>query len=121
MLQLLGHYSRVPCDSETVRHLHKLHGLSHCTMANVQQHAQQASPPNKAHQATSKYVCCWWKQANGRVTYLDMVKCAVSAQSVPASKACQVLLTQLRHRADTAISRMDTCWCTFMMQPVVKP
>lgn len=43
MLQLLGHYSRIACDSETVRHLHKLHKLTACTMANVQQQAQQAS------------------------------------------------------------------------------
>ena len=42
MLQLLGHYSQIPCDSETVRHLHKWHKLSTCTLANVQQHAQQA-------------------------------------------------------------------------------
>lgn len=41
MLQLLGHYSRIPCDSETVRHLHKVHRLQSCTLANVQQHAQQ--------------------------------------------------------------------------------
>ena len=43
MLQLLGHYSRIPCDSETVRHLHKVHRLQGCTLANVQQHAQQVS------------------------------------------------------------------------------
>ncbi|DBA94148.1 TPA: hypothetical protein ACH3X1_001786 [Trebouxia sp. C0004] len=41
MLQLLGHYSRIPCDSETVRHLHKVHNLQSCTLANVQHHAQQ--------------------------------------------------------------------------------
>ncbi len=41
MLQLLGHYSRIPCDSETVRHLHKVHNLQSCTLANVQRHAQQ--------------------------------------------------------------------------------
>ena len=43
MLQLLGHYSRIPCDSETVRHLHKMHKLTSCSLANVQQHAQQAN------------------------------------------------------------------------------
>ncbi|KAL3159278.1 hypothetical protein ABBQ32_011240 [Trebouxia sp. C0010 RCD-2024] len=41
MLQLLGHYSQIPCDSETVRHLQKAHKLTACTMANVQQQAQQ--------------------------------------------------------------------------------
>ncbi len=43
MLQLLGHYSRIPCDSETVRHLHKIHNLHDCTLANVQHKAQQVS------------------------------------------------------------------------------
>lgn len=43
MMQLLGHYRRIPCDSETVRHLRKAHGLHQCTQANVQQHADQVS------------------------------------------------------------------------------
>ena len=41
MLQLLGHYKRIPCDSETVRHLRKAHGLHTCTQANVQHHADK--------------------------------------------------------------------------------
>ena len=43
MLQLLGHFDRVPCDSETIRHLRKVHKLSTCTQANVRELAQQVS------------------------------------------------------------------------------
>ena len=43
MLQLLGHYRRIPCDSETVRHLRKAHGLHQCSQANVQHHADKVS------------------------------------------------------------------------------
>ena len=43
MLQLLGHFDKVPCDSETVRHLRKVHKLSVCTQANVRELAQQVS------------------------------------------------------------------------------
>lgn len=43
MLQLLGHYRRIPCDSETVRHLRKAHGVHQCTQADVQHYADKVS------------------------------------------------------------------------------
>ena len=60
MLQLLGHYSRIPCDSETVRHLHKMHKLTSCTLANVQQHAQQAIFRLHAGCLLLTQVSCLW-------------------------------------------------------------
>ena len=44
MMALLGHYRRIPCDSETVRHLQKAHGLHCCTQATVQADVEQVSP-----------------------------------------------------------------------------
>ena len=43
MLQLLGRYSRIACDSETVRHIRAHHGVI-CNTANVQEKAQQVMP-----------------------------------------------------------------------------
>ena len=45
VLQLLGHYSCVPCDSETLRHLQDVHGLRRSTMATVQADAQKVGQP----------------------------------------------------------------------------
>lgn len=73
MLQLLGHYSRIPCDSETVRHLHKVHRLQSCTLANVQQHAQQVSRHGMCN--------CTWE--------VSVCACACVA---PRSEVCLPLL-----------------------------
>ena len=45
VLQLLGHYSCVPCDSETLRHLQDVHGLRKSSMATVQADAQRVGQP----------------------------------------------------------------------------
>ncbi|KAK9862094.1 hypothetical protein WJX84_009298 [Apatococcus fuscideae] len=42
MLQLMGHYAHIPCDSETMRHLKKHHGLTACAQGQLQEKAQQA-------------------------------------------------------------------------------
>lgn len=79
MLQLLGHYSRIPCDSETVRHLHKTHKLTSCSLANVQQHAQQARCPLRA--------CCLLlnrRILSSDVQLLSLETCgAVASHTVP--------------------------------------
>lgn len=41
LLQLLGCYSHVPCDSETVRHLQAVHGLRRADLKNVRSLADQ--------------------------------------------------------------------------------
>lgn len=43
MLQLLGRYEKVACDSETVRHFRDHHKMSNCTSANVQATAEKVS------------------------------------------------------------------------------
>jgi hypothetical protein len=43
MLQLLGRYSRIACDSETVRHLKSFHKREDCTATNVEEIAKQVS------------------------------------------------------------------------------
>lgn len=40
LLQTLGRYDTVPCDTETLRHLRQHHGIT-CSPANVQVHAQK--------------------------------------------------------------------------------
>ena len=45
MLQLLGHYAHIPCDSETMRHLAKHHGVTACAQGQLQEKAQQVVPP----------------------------------------------------------------------------
>ena len=45
VLQLLGHYSCVPCDTETLRHLQDVHGLRKSSMATVQADAQNVGQP----------------------------------------------------------------------------
>jgi len=41
MLQLLGRFSRIACDSETVRHLRARHKREDCTATNVEIIAHQ--------------------------------------------------------------------------------
>lgn len=41
MLQLMGYYARIPCDSETMRHLKKHHGVTSCPQGGLQEKAQQ--------------------------------------------------------------------------------
>lgn len=41
MLQLMGYYTRIPCDSETMRHLKKHHGVTSCPQGHLQEKAQQ--------------------------------------------------------------------------------
>lgn len=35
MLQLLGRYERIACDSETIRHLKSQYNMTECTASNV--------------------------------------------------------------------------------------
>ena len=44
MLELLGRYERVPCDTETARHLAKAHGV-HCKKEALQDAAQKTYQP----------------------------------------------------------------------------
>merc|ERR1712232_290739 len=39
VLQLLGHYERIPADSETARHLRQARGVRSCNLGNVQDKA----------------------------------------------------------------------------------
>ena len=57
VLQLLGHYSCVPCDSETLRHLQDVHGLRTSSMATVQADAQKVIQPaqNDAQQPSEAF------------------------------------------------------------------
>ncbi|KAK9851355.1 hypothetical protein WJX84_010076 [Apatococcus fuscideae] len=41
VLQLMGYYGHVPCDSETMRHLKKHHGVTSCPPGQLQQRVQQ--------------------------------------------------------------------------------
>lgn len=45
MLQLMGYYARIPCDSETMRHLKKHQGITSCPPGQLQEKAQQVTPP----------------------------------------------------------------------------
>eukprot|EP00891_Asterochloris_glomerata_P003845 jgi/Astpho2/3845/Aster-x0598 len=57
VLQLLGHYSCVPCDSETLRHLQDVHGLRRSTMATVQADAQKLY----SQYAPYEYMAYWFE------------------------------------------------------------
>jgi 3-methyladenine DNA glycosylase/8-oxoguanine DNA glycosylase len=41
LMQVLGHYEMIPCDTETVRHLQAHHNKRSCTLANVKVIAQE--------------------------------------------------------------------------------
>lgn len=43
LMQVLGHYEMIPCDTETVRHLQAHHNKRSCTLANVKVTAQEVS------------------------------------------------------------------------------
>ena len=43
MLELLGHFDRIPADTETARHLAKTHGRSGLTAKNLQEVAQKVT------------------------------------------------------------------------------
>eukprot|EP00884_Botryococcus_braunii_P022787 jgi/Botrbrau1/9192/Bobra.0236s0021.1 len=58
LLQTLGHFERVPCDTETLRHIRHVHGIS-CTPANVQVHAQKVYEKYAPYQFLAFWMEIW--------------------------------------------------------------